>query len=501
MKAAGKGRFPVRVVFNSTNANVSSNATGDWNVTIWDKGNESTARIPHENECGDGSGCSFTIPNDQDNPVDCGNMNIGGNCDETKLNWTVTAKGPLNSEWDIYVNFTYDSTFKENNTKQNQPIRVRIVEHPWFEEYKAWNCRMQFNITNSTGGNGTVFVDTLYFTTLGLSQEDSDDICRMTNCTKEIRLTELVSGSQQRVDFLNVTRDLYAQKGTNFTFCALADFEFNTTLQANVTKTFFVYYNNPLAEINNTAPTGPDIHEEIIVDNPSLNETVWDEYFDSHIDFWWENASDPYPYGSPETRNASNITKNVTEFLGYSPQVHANRLRSDTLEGLRSDRIYQIFTHGGIVIMEDRNQTYWTNAYNRVEQDHIFADNISDLTFDIPATLVITSSSHGADTNTSLTGCPLQNWLTKALTDKGARCVIAFRGVNMTTDCPGGCGGCDSDVSIESAYRFNECFWDQILQGKTIEVARSFANDTENCDKRHEINAVLVNTSSCDITL
>ena len=89
-------------------------------------------------------------------------------------------------------------------------------------------------------------------------------------------------------------------------------------------------------------------------------------------------------------------------------------------------------------------------------------------------------SSFGGDNSTTLTNCPLNNWLSKAFIDKGADCYLSFLGVNATTVCTS-CP-CSNTDDVYSPYvdDFNTCFWGNVSVGDTILTAKNKA-DTTSC--------------------
>ncbi len=106
-------------------------------------------------------------------------------------------------------------------------------------------------------------------------------------------------------------------------------------------------------------------------------------------------------------------------------------------------------------------------------------------------------TSFGGDNSTTLSGCPLNNWLSKAFTEKGAECYLEFLGENITSSCTN-CN-CNSDVFHHHSENFVTCFWANITAGRSIRNATLAADD---CDSP-EMNPRLVERypGACNQTL
>lgn len=81
------------------------------------------------------------------NPKVIGELNNSGSA---IVEWNITAGGPQNSSWDVFVRFNYSSTSSPTDTKT---IKTRIVDYPWWNT--SFNCRRLVNVTQNTANNGS----------------------------------------------------------------------------------------------------------------------------------------------------------------------------------------------------------------------------------------------------------------------------------------------------------------------------------------------------------
>ncbi len=484
----GPGSYELFINFSNSSLNKY------FNGTIFDKGNNSNV-IPNYS-C---TGCAFKIVpgtnTDMRNPLTIGNLTNNG----TIIAWNVSASGPINSTWDLFAIVTYNST--TGTQKDTNITKIRVVDYPWWNT--SWNCRQLINVTQNTGSSGTgvVEINSISFDTTAGS-------CGLINCTKQIRVTEVLPDkSQIYVLYLLVNETQYIILDPKY--CDFPNIKFNATLSSSQTKQFFIYYNNPIIveddylKPNLSSPVIASYSYSDLVKQPQ--EKSWDLFYDSHIDIWWTNASDQQcdpicPSGSHRFRDNGNDTFLVLKGLNYNPQTYANRDASNILQKLPSDLVYTFYGHGSLFKDTDigssgLNQTSINPSYGRF----LFSSNISNLTQSLSAKLVISISSFGGDNSTSLNGCPLNNWLSKAFTEKGADCYLGFLGSNVSTLCTNcNCGG-DSDVYHHDTRTFMQCFLGNITQGDTI---RQAINDAKSCSVP-DVNPILVNSTptGCDIPL
>jgi hypothetical protein len=77
------------------------------------------------------TGCAFNTSGA--NPKAIGELN---NNDTAIVQWNITAGGPQNSSWDLFVHFDYPSSVERE--KDTKIVKARIVDYPW------WNT--SFNV-------------------------------------------------------------------------------------------------------------------------------------------------------------------------------------------------------------------------------------------------------------------------------------------------------------------------------------------------------------------
>ncbi len=468
--SGGPGSYELFINFSNSSLNKY------FNGTIFDKGNNSNV-IPNYS-C---TGCAFKIVpgtnTDMRNPLQIGNLTNNG----TVVSWNVSALGPVNSTWDLFTRFTYSST--TGTQKDTNITKIRVVDYPWWNT--SWNCRQLINVTQNTGNSGNGVVE--------ISNFVSSNKCEMINCSKEIRITEILSDkSQEWKTNTSIQNETYINYYNASTKCSGATIKFNANLNAGQTKQFFVYYNNPITEIDYFGISGNTISNQSYT-QIYPTEFVWDLFFDSHVDTAWNSTLDGV---SVNSRNQSNLTTSKLRELGYNPQRYANRENPKVLGTLKNDKIYWFFSHGSILGPGNFNETVY--SISTYPPDTVYSHDISNISGTIPAKFVMMISSFGGDNGTSLIGCPLQNWLSKAFVDKGTDCFLAFRGTNENTTCTS-CN-CGSDVTTPAVDGFNDCFWRNITAGKTIRSAFEEANN--NCDSP-EMNPILIEeySGACDQTL
>ena len=390
-----------------------------------------------------------------------------------KNKWNVSAQGALNTTWDILGQIDYASA--TGAQKLTNSKKVRIVEYPWWNT--SFNCRRLINVTQNTANNGSGIVEVRGFEPVGQNIRSTEDTCRILNCSNEIRITEaLPDKTQQYVPFLRVDNEQYITLVGRYQYCENSTVKFNSTLNTNETKHYFVYFNSPIAQKDYS-----DINSsQLTISNnsyPSVSvknfENVWDWFYNAHIDIWWTNSSDQSCPAScakgsltfqGDARNASsNLSK-----LNYSAQIYANRNSSSFFSRLPYDDVYVFYGHGG-VDNSTINQTYIEITTYGLPTS-ITSNDISSLNQTISTKLVMSISSLGGDNSTTLINCPLNNWISKAFTEKGAGCYLGFLGINITSTCGVGCN-CTSDVYFDDTRDFNNCFWGNISTGATIKEA------------------------------
>ena len=421
---------------------------------------------------------------------------ISGNIlSHQKNKWNVSAQGALNTTWDILAQIDYAST--TGAQKLTNSTKVRIVEYPWWNT--SFNCRRLINITQNTANNGSGIVEIRGFNlSAGVS-------CDVFNCTREIRITEVTaSNSQIYMPYILIENITMLNSTDNYTYCSKTNIKFNTTLETGQTKQFFVYYNSPLAEADYSSinQTHSNVSQQDFTDQYPT-ENVWDGFYDSHLDSWWNVSTDLV---SKNARNSTNITKKYMQNMSYMPQIYANRREAQFSNRIHLDNIYWIFTHGFIYQTPAYNETTFTiRVSNPLET--ILADEVSNLSNNLSAKLVMVIASFAGDNSTTLTNCPLGNWPSKAFTQKGAGCYLSFLGRNTTTVCSTDCSSCISDTFTPDVDQFNECFWGNISAGLPIRNATDLAdNCAKNCGPLQDqscTNPILVENyaGACNITL
>ncbi len=507
-----RGKYPVRVEFYSDFADVQTNATDAENVTVFLKGEDETGRIPREIECTNGGGCAFTIPDGSVNPVECGTLSDGSSCPASSVNWTVTAHGPEGVEWDIYVNFTYNSTaylYPENVTAKR---KVRVVEHKWWNT--SWNCRRKISFFPNETTTGLIVIR-------GFKPVDLESVsqvpCMPMNCTKELRVTEVLDdGSQSLTENLTVENPTHVRY-SEYTYCKDATIKFNSSITSGKEKTLFVYYKSGLAEddYNRTSSGISEAYNRSFSDvNKTSFERSWYAYYDAHVDFWWQNSTDGNetgdgccnPGGSSTFRNNSERASDALRNRSYFPQVDWNRGEDDTQRNLENTTVFVFYGHGSI-----QNDSGTANeTLLKVSGGANTGDLLSTVIDDLPLSkikFVYSISSFGADNGTSM-GClsnPGSTWLSKAFTEAGADCYLGFFGNDYNEN--QFCDNDDSDVLYGQTEQFGICFWDEIKKGETITDAKSVGDDcistcgsgkNESCTNPNLVERV---AGSCDITL
>jgi len=482
--ASGFGSYQLKVNVTSSDAAVNSTAD-NITVTIYHKGNNSNV-IP----TADCVGCSFYT--NQSNPIQLPFMDAGSS---NITEWNITAKGPINSEWTIFARFDYNST---TSPKQTENITVRMVKYKWRDITgyinESWNCRKMINVTSNVSNNGIVEVREFEPANASLS----NDACRIMNCSKEFRVSEiLTNGSHQHIP--------YEPFGTNpdhlYYSCRRATVKFNTSLTANEAKSFFVYYNNPLIEIDYSSPNGSTIFNDSYNNiNKSDFEKVWYGFFNSHADFVWEDINNT----ANERLGANKTTTSLRQKqFGYKPQTQVNRLHNDFMNRITDDVVYWFWGHGGIVNQTQgyANQTFFAINTAYSPPYRVLSDNITNLNRNSSAKFVMIIACFSGDNSTTKT-C-LTNWLSEAFKNKGADCYLGFfgRGVNDNPNCCNS-GDC-SDLYGEVKY-FNNCFWGNITIGKTIKDAKNFADVcARDAQGNSQTNPILINSTigGCDAYL
>jgi hypothetical protein len=486
------GKYNISVLFNSTIESVVVNRTENITVTIYEKGDN--GMISNDTSC---DSCSFVV--NGSNPYGHGNMSEN---DNFVIVWNVTAQNPVNTTWDMFVNFT--SGYKSVIPNATEIIKARIVNYEWRDTTgyinESWNCRKMVNITNGTGGTGIIEIK---------SFDVWDSSCLIMNCSKEIRVSEIFNnGSNQHVQFLNVSNEEVETSG-NFVHCRLADIQFNATLTAGQTKSFFVYYSNPLIEIDYINPTGPTVFSEYFYNlNSTGVESVWLDFFDSNINFWIANASDDLLDGNTSFRREGNMSFNSLKY-GYNPRVQVNELYDIFINSIPTIDIYFYSGHG-VIINESygyKNQTlFYINTHESGPFNIVTSDNITAINQPLKAKFVYIDACNSGDDDT--TKICLDNWLSKAFTERGVKCYLGFQGTH-TTENINDCGGKGSDTYVNYTEQFNRCFWGNITEGYTIRGsvynATKCVRDyySKNCEDQDCVHATLVNSTigGCDIIL
>lgn len=492
VNATGFGKYNLSVRVYSTDLTDLGYAFPYFNMTIFDKGNNS-ASIPNYS-C---TGCAFQIINgtgtDTRNPLTIGELNNNG----TTIMWNISALGPMNSTWDLLINATYSSSTGTN--KKSNITKVRIVDYPWWNT--SWNCRRLINVTQNTANSGAGVVEVRNFQPVELYTDDS---CRAINCTKELRVTEILSNNNQQF-ISNISID--QETTTNYkssTFCNEVRLRFNTTLATNQTKQFFVYFDNPVTTVDYSQI---DASQNTISNNSYLNmqkfdeERIWDLFYDSHVNLYWEGIGDSK---SIIDKDNASLVKRVLEGKGYKPQNLVNRRDIRVTDRLPFDNVFWYAGHGGI--FNNSNGIYNTFEGHFLSQAYlrVTPNNISNISQNLNTKLVMIKVSFGGDNSTTLTGCSLTSWLSKAFVDKGADCYLSFLGNNNITDCTGNCDiNCPSDSIASQTGAFNDCFWRNISVGATIrnatfeadKCAKTCGNGTQSCT-----NPILVErySGACD---
>jgi hypothetical protein len=480
------GLYELKSIFNWSEPNVTfENTELYFNVSIFDKGENGV--IPNYS-C---AYCSFQVTNGTntttENPTVLGNMNRSS----IIAAWNITATGHVNTTWEVFGIINYNSS--NGNQTVTEAKKVRIVDYPWWNT--SWNCRRMINVTQNTGtiGDGIIEIDDFQ----PVYDNVTDDFCRVINCTKDLKITEIDENGFQHNLVLSVLDEEYSN-ALQAEYCNKTTLKFMSTMNAGEEKQYFVYFGNPVAE-GSSYYFDPDIRS---ISNNTFSslikydtERVWNLYFDSHIDFSWNYSTDGVSYNS---RNSSNITKKYLQQLGYNTQVQVNRIGTDFLERIDNDEIYWIFVHGGVHNMFGGYNQTQLSIKKSTPYDFLLSDDIN-ATHSDKLKFVMALSCFGGDNSTTLINCTLNNWPSKAFIEKGADCYLSFLGVNITTVCPTDCNSCEGDTYTPDIDHFNECFWGNISTGRTIKQSAQNATVCQSEDMHY----ILVNSTidGCDKVL
>jgi len=467
-----RGLYDAVILYNSSSSEVNSNSSF-FGITIYDKGDDGV--IPNES-C---TGCAFVL--NGSNPFSHGYM---GNSDGNSVLWNVRTDGPKDSEWDVFVDYMYgDYGEKLNSTTSDRPLKVRIVDYKWRDESgyinESWNCREKITISNSTGGSGLIEIREF-------TPDFENSGYYILNCSREIRVSEIQDdGTHEYIPFYSISDEKYSTTEHGFTYCEWAMLRFNSSLNPGESKSFFIYYNNPLAEIDSTEPSWNEViynNTHGLTEKTSL-EHSWQGFYDSHILFRWNDQSD----GQSITymNNSRDAYQNLT-YLNYNPQVLANYPPSYILDNIEDDYVFYFRDHGGA------SDTSNTNFFSPLSGYSITAETIENLEYEFSnMKLAMVLACDAGDNSTTMPQCSFDSWLSKSFIDKGADCYVALLGNNYYAN---ECG--ESDLETQWANFFNGCFWQEIFEGKTILMA------VDSCDNEH-INAVIWENynNACNQTL
>jgi hypothetical protein len=401
--------------------------------------------------------------------------------DSQILSWNVSANGPANTTWDIFGHFDYTSSAGSNvNTNIS---KVRIAEYPWWNT--SFNCRRMVNITQNTNNSGDGIVEITNF--------EIDDLhCRVINCSKEILVTEILqNNSQEEKRYLSVLN--YPGFGSDISYCNNPKIQFNTTLGINQSKLIFVYYSSPLSEKNYI---DLDVNQQnISIQDNTQNytpENIWKYYYDNSLDFEFVNTTDPI---SLYDLNDTKLTNEILKSMNHKNQVSANRVKENLLDNIVLNKIYWFEGHGAADNFSGFNQIYFKFSPFLGTNNKLFSSNISNLSTNLSSKFIMILACNSGDNSTTLSECPLQNWMSKAFVEKGADCYLGFLGEDIISTCAD-CNCKPGDLYPEETTIFNNCFWGNISSGNTILKSKI------NCDN-NIVNAVLVEKTlnSYNVTL